>query len=204
MEADFWRTRWQRNEIGFHQERPHDALARFWEPLGLAPGARVFVPLAGKSLDLVWLARQGHAVVGIELSEIAVRDFHAGHGPIDGLELRCGDLFDLTAGTLGRIDAVFDRASLVALPPPMRQRYAAQLAELSPPGTRTLLVTMEYDQSRMAGPPHSVPEAEVHELFGATHHIEWLARDSCLSDFPRFSQRGVDALAEAFYLLTRR
>ena len=80
----------------------------------------------------------------------------------------------------------------------------AQLAELSPPGTRTLLVTMEYDQSRMAGPPHSVPEAEVHELFGATHSIEWLARDSCLDDFPRFSQRGVDALAEAFYLLTRR
>jgi thiopurine S-methyltransferase len=203
MEADFWLTRWQRNEIGFHQDRPHDALARFWGRLGLTAGTRVFVPLAGKSLDLVWLAQRGHAVVGIELSEIAVRDFRAAHGSSD-VDLRCGDLFDLGPATLGRIDAIFDRASLVALPPPMRRSYAAKLAELSPPGTRTLLVTMEYDQSRMAGPPHSVPESEVQELFGATHDIEWLARDSCLRDFPRFSQRGIDALSESFYLLTRR
>jgi thiopurine S-methyltransferase len=204
LEAAFWLERWQRNEIGFHQPRPHPALERLWPSLGLGPGARVFVPLAGKSLDLVWLAAQGHEVVGIELSAIAVRDFATAHGPLPRIDLRCGDLFDLSPATLGPIDAVFDRASLVALPPAMRQRYAATLAALSRPGTRTLLVTMEYDQARMPGPPHSVPEDEVHALFGQTHDVEFVERDSALADFPRFAQRGVDRLAEAVYRLTRR
>lgn len=164
----------------------------------------MFVPLAGKSLDLVWLAGRGHEVVGIELSAIAVRDFAAEHGSPPRIDLRQGDLFELSPASLGPIEAVFDRASLVALPPPIRRRYAAKLAELSPRGTRTLLVTMEYDQSRMPGPPHSVPEDEVHALFGATHDIEFVERDSALADFPRFAQRGVDALAEAVYRLTRR
>lgn len=204
MDPEFWLERWRRGEIGFHQERPHPALARLWPMLGLAAGARVFVPLAGKSLDLLWLASQGFEVVGIELSPIAVQEFAAEHGRPPRVELRCGDLFDLTPASLGPIDAVFDRASLVALPPAMRRRYAATLAALSPPGSRTLLVTMEYDQARMAGPPHSVPEDEVHALYSATHAVELLARDSALADFPRFAQRGVDRLAEAAYRLTRR
>ena len=204
MEADFWLERWQRNEIGFHQPRPHPALERLWPSLGLAPGARVFVPLAGKSLDLLWLAAQGLEVVGIELSPVAVHEFAVEHGRPPRVDLRCGDLFDLTPASLGPIDAVFDRASLVALPPAMRVRYAATLATLSPPGTRTLLVTMEYDQARMPGPPHSVPADEVRALFGATHEVEFVERDSALADFPRFAQRGIDRLAEAVWRLTRR
>ncbi len=204
MDPAFWLERWQRNEIGFHQPAPHPALARHWARLGLAPGARVFVPLAGKSLDMIWLAAQGHAVVGIELAAEAVRAFGTEHGPLERVELRCGDLFDLDAASLGPIQGVFDRASLVALPPVLRRRYAAQMAALSPPGTRTLLVSMEYDQSRMPGPPHSVEEPEVRALFGPTHEIELLERDSALADFPKFAQRGVASLAEACYCLTRR
>jgi thiopurine S-methyltransferase len=204
MEPQFWLERWQRNEIGFHQPAPHKALARHWATLGLAPGARVFVPLAGKSLDMVWLAAQGHQVVGIELAAEAVRAFAAENGPVERVDLRCGDLFDLDRATLGPIDAVFDRASLVALPPPLRRRYAETLTALSPPGTRTLLVTMEYDQSEMSGPPHAVPESEVRALFGATHDIVLLERDAALDDLPRFAQRGVTSLAEACYRLTRR
>ncbi|MCU0760689.1 MAG: thiopurine S-methyltransferase [Steroidobacteraceae bacterium] len=204
MDPAFWLERWQRNEIGFHQAAPHKGLARHWSRLGLPRGARVFVPLAGKSLDMIWLGAQGHAVVGIELAAEAVRAFATEHGPLERVELRCGDLFDLDPASLGPIQGVFDRASLVALPPAMRRRYARKLAELSPPGTRTLLVTMEYDQARMPGPPHAVLESEVHELFGATHAVELLERDAALDDFPRFAQRGVDALAEAYFLLTRR
>lgn len=204
MEPQFWLERWQRNEIGFHQPAPNKALVRHWASLGLAPGARVFVPLAGKSLDMIWLAAQGHPVVGIELAAEAVRAFADENGPVDRVELRCGDLFELGPASLGPIDAVFDRGSLVALPPPLRRRYAARLTGLSPPGTRTLLVTMEYDQSKMDGPPHAVPEAEVHALFGATHDIVLLERDAALDDFPRFAQRGVTSLAEASYRLTRR
>lgn len=203
MEPSFWLERWQRNEIGFHQAAPHQALAHHWSRLALAPGSRVFVPLAGKSLDMVWLAAEGHRVVGIDLAAEAVQAFTAENGPIERVELRCGDLFELDAQSLGPIDAVFDRASLVALPPPLRQRYASKMAELSPPGTRTLLVSMEYDQSRMNGPPHSVEQAEVQALFGSTHSIELLERDNALADFPKFAQRGVSALAETCYLLTR-
>jgi thiopurine S-methyltransferase len=204
MEPQFWLERWQRNEIGFHQPAPNKALTRHWATLGLAPGTRVFVPLAGKSLDMIWLAAQGHHVVGIELAAEAVRAFADENGPVDRVDLRCGDLFALDRASLGRIEAVFDRGSLVALPPALRRQYAAQLTELSPPGTRTLLVTMEYDQAKMNGPPHAVPESEVHALFGATHDIALLERDGALDDFPRFAQRGVTSLAEAAYLLTRR
>jgi thiopurine S-methyltransferase len=204
MDPSFWLERWQRNEIGFHQPAPHKGLARHWATLGLAPGSRVFVPLAGKSLDMIWLAAQGHEVVGIELAPEAVHAFAAENGPVARVDLRQGDLFDLDPATLGPIDAVFDRASLVALPPPLRRRYAAKLAELSPPGTRTLLVTMEYDQSRMSGPPHAVLEPEVHALFGATHDIGLLERDGALEDFPRFAQRGVESLSEAYFRLVRR
>jgi thiopurine S-methyltransferase len=204
MDPSFWHERWQRNEIGFHQPQPHKALERLWSTLELPAGSRVFVPLAGKSLDLVWLARRGHAVVGIELSLLAVQAFHQENGAVPGVDLRAGDLFELTPASLGPIAAVFDRGSLVALPAALRRRYAALLSELSPPGTRTLLVTMEYEAPQFSGPPHHVPLAEVRDLFGATHDIEFLERDSNLDDFPKFAQRGVTTLSECCYRLTRR
>lgn len=204
MDADFWHERWQRGEIGFHQPRPHPALDEFWSTLGLAAGARVFVPLAGKSLDLLWLAERGFDVVGVELSAIAVQEFRAEHGSHARIELRCADLFDLEPGALGKIDAVFDRAALIALPPAMRVRYAAQLRALTAPGTRTLLVTMEYEQSQMRGPPHAVLPDEVRTLYGADHDIVDLGADHALADAERFAARGVTAVSERRYRLTRR
>jgi thiopurine S-methyltransferase len=204
MEPQFWHDRWERREIGFHMAKPHVALERHWNSLALPPNARVFVPLAGKSLDLIWLARRKHAVVGIELSQLAVREFTEEHPEASGIDLRCGDLFDLTPTTLGAIDAIFDRASLVALPPAMRADYAAQVTSLSPPGTQTLLVTMEYDQRQMRGPPHAVMPDEVHALYGATHEITVVDELTALEDFPRMSARGVTHLAERVYRLRRR
>jgi thiopurine S-methyltransferase len=204
VEAQFWHERWDRREIGFHMPRPHVALERYWNSLALPQRARVFVPLAGKSLDLLWLAERGHAVVGIELSPIAVREFAEEHPGTSGVDLRCGDLFDLTPATLGPIDAIFDRASLVALPPAMRADYAAHLTRLSTPGTQTLLITMEYDQRQMRGPPHAVMPDEVHALFSAHHDITELEELTALEDFPRMSARGVTHLAERIYRLRRR
>jgi thiopurine S-methyltransferase len=204
MEPDFWKDCWQRGQIGFHQATPNGALERHWHALGLARGARVFVPLAGKSLDMIWLADRGHRVVGIELAQAAVDAFRNEHPGRTDVDLRCGDLFDLTPASLGPIDAVFDRAALVALPPAMRGRYARQLAALSPPGTRTLLVTFEYDPSRMNGPPHSVDEAEVRALYGDDHEIALLERDTDPPDRAKFVQRGLERLAESCYLLTKR
>ncbi len=204
MEAPFWHERWAKHEIGFHMPKPHAALERYWSSLKLDRGSRVFVPLAGKSLDLVWLARAGHQVVGIELSSVAVDEFKAEHPGESAIDLRCGDFFDLTPDTLGPIDAIFDRASLVALPPAMRRDYAAHITALSKPGTQTLLVTMEYEQSQMKGPPHAVLENEVQSLYGAHPDIETLERIEVLADYPRMIERGVTALAERVYRLTRR
>ncbi|MFM8480613.1 MAG: thiopurine S-methyltransferase [Gammaproteobacteria bacterium] len=204
MEAAFWHERWAKHEIGFHMPRPHAALKDYWSTLALSPGARVFVPLAGKSLDLIALAELCHKVVGVELSAVAVREFHEEHPEVRSVDLRCVDFFALDAASLGPIAAIFDRASLVALPPAMRRDYVAKMTELSAPGTVTLLVSMEYDQREMRGPPHAVMPDEIHALYGATHDIVELGCYGALDDFPRMAARGVTALGERVYRLRRR
>ena len=138
MKKDFWLERWERAEIGFHQDEINPYLRQFWQALQLARGGEVFVPLCGKSRDMVWLREQGVFVLGVELSPIAVQEFFAEQGQIpqqvrsekfastlaDGICLACGDFFDLSKADLAQVGAVYDRASLVALPPEMRERYA--------------------------------------------------------------------------------
>jgi thiopurine S-methyltransferase len=218
MDHDFWHERWQRGQIGFHQDEINPWLQRFWPRLEVPVGGRVFVPLCGKSRDMVWLRQQGHEVVGVEISEIAVRDFFAGLGLVpakreidglvaheaDGYTLLCGDFFALKAETLGRIAAVYDRASLVALPPDMRQRYAAKMLRLTPSGMQTLLVAFEYPQHEMEGPPFSVSEAEIALLYAASAKIVLLHDEDILVKEPRFRAKGVTRLHEKIHLLTRR
>jgi thiopurine S-methyltransferase len=169
-------------------------------------------------VDLCWLRAQGHPVVAVELSEDAARAFYAeaGLAPMrvedgafiryhaDAIDYRVGDFLALDAVTLGEFGAVWDRGALVALPPPMRARYAAHLIQLSAATTRTLLITLEYAQSQMKGPPFAVPETEVHALFAASHEIALLLREDILDLEPRFRDRGVSALHSVVYALTRR
>lgn len=217
VDRDFWLDKWARNEIGFHQPHPHAALERHWASLGLAPGARVFVPLAGKSLDVLWLREHAHRVVTVEIAARAIQEFlaetgltaqseHAGRFTrlrAEGLDLLCGDVFDLDRATLGPIAAVFDRAALVALPAPMRAAYAARMAEITAPGTRTLLITVEYEQTQMSGPPFSVSETEVRALYGGSHQLRLLGRGAP-PDAVRFAERGVSRFTEAVYALERQ
>ncbi|MBK6598354.1 MAG: thiopurine S-methyltransferase [Proteobacteria bacterium] len=217
MEPDFWLERWQCGETGFNQPVPHPALERHWDTLRVRAGGTAFVPLSGKSVDMVWLAERGYQVVGVELAAIAVREFFAERqltprqeqvGPLTRYRagpycLWQGDIFDLTPQLLGQIDAVFDRAALIALPPPMRVRYAQHLTRLTPPGTATLLVTLEYDQQQMPGPPHSVLPAEVQSLYGAAHELVELEHYDQLADMPRFRERGLTTLDERVYRLLR-
>jgi thiopurine S-methyltransferase len=218
METDFWLQRWQLGQTGWHQAQPHFALERHWAALRLPRTARVFVPLAGKSLDLLWLAQRGHAVVGCELSALAVRDFYAERqlvpqveacGAVQryragAFEMLCGDLFALAGELLGAVDAVFDRAALVALPAPMRERYVSQLAQLGGTRAQTLLVTTEYEGATLSGPPFAVGEAQVRALYEATHTVELLERCTALADAERFRARGASGFAEAVYRLTPR
>jgi len=145
MEPDFWHQRWQDGLTGFHQRDINPHLATFWSRMQIQPGEQVFVPLSGKSLDMLWL-RKHYSVLGVELSPIAVEESHKENGLVathrwqgafsvcerDNLCLLCGDYFDLQPVQLLRVRAVYDRAALVALPADMRPRYVSRLTSLLP------------------------------------------------------------------------
>lgn len=210
MEPDFWRKRWENNQIGFHEGKPNAFLVQHVASLGLEAGARVFLPLCGKTRDIFWLLSQGFRVAGAELSRIAVEQLFAELdvtpqvstiGPLKrfsapDIDIFVGDIFTLDAETLGKVDAVYDRAALVALPPQMRPRYAAHLVALSARAPQ-LLICFSYDQSAMAGPPFSVPPAETHALYDADFRVTELAS----ADVPG-GLRGACPAVEHAWLLT--
>jgi thiopurine S-methyltransferase len=218
MRKEFWLERWERSEIGFHQDEINPYLLRHWQELPSSRGGEVFVPLCGKSLDMVWLRQQGSFVLGVELSSIAVKDFfhEQGKSPervsggrfdnyiADGICLACGDFFDLSKEDMAQVSAVYDRASLVALPPDMRERYARHLVAILPPSTQILLVTFDYPQAEMQGPPFAVSVNEVEALYGKYAGIRLLAQEDALPQNPRFQQRGVSRMQENIFLLTLR
>ena len=181
-----WHQCWRDNDTDFHQKTANTALIRFWSALGLAPGDRIFVPLCGKSLDLLWLAAQGHSVIGVELSPIAVRAFFKSSrmqparrkqgkftlwqsGRIDIL---CGDLFDLTAADLGNVAAIFDRAALTALPEDIRHAYLAQLRKIVPAACKILLLTTEEpDADETQDQPFAIAD-EISSLYAHAYDID--------------------------------
>jgi thiopurine S-methyltransferase len=215
MDRNFWHERWQRNEIGFHQLEINAHLQDFWAQLAVPAGGQVFVPLCGKSRDLLWLRARGHAVLGVELSPIAVRDFFAENAltpqvthlggferyDVDGLTVLCGDFFELTPEIMRDVAGVYDRASLIAMPSALRPRYAAQLAAILPAPAKVLLVTMEYPQAEMSGPPFSVSEDEVRRLYEPRYRVTRLFAKDILNENPRFRERGLSTLSEQVYLL---
>lgn len=217
VDDNFWHNKWGNNQIGFHQEKVNSRLKKFWPQLSLPEGSRVFVPLCGKSLDMCWLA-QRHSVLGVELSDIAIRDFFSEQDiacDITGqasftcysggrLSLWCGDFFALTSDDLNGVTGVFDRAFLVTLPTPLRKRYAQHLADILQPGCKILLITMIYDQNKMSGPPFSIPEGDVAVLFSEHFAREKITESSGPDIIGNLSERGLDILTEQVFVLTRR
>jgi thiopurine S-methyltransferase len=181
-------------------------------------GSPVLVPLCGKSSDMLWLCGQGHSVLGVEISAIAVRDFFhenalnphiSQQGPFkrwetDGLAILQGDFFDLNASDVQDVGGVFDRASLVALPPELRQQYGQHLQHILPDDVAILLVAFEYNQCAMDGPPFSVAEDEIRLLYQQGHETTLLFEQDVLDDNPRFRAGGLDGLLEKVYLLSPR
>jgi thiopurine S-methyltransferase len=218
MEPGFWHERWARAEIGFHQQEFNVHLQQFWKQLALQSGQRVFAPLCGKSRDLLWLAGENHPVTGVEISPVAVETFFQENdlrprrwreGPFeiweaDEIRILLGDFFALEPRHVADCAGVYDRASLIALPPAMRERYARHLDAILPPGMRLLLVTLEYDQTVLPGPPFSVGEGEVRVLYEATHEVELLQIRDALSEESRWRERGLTWLLEKVYRLAHR
>lgn len=216
MDKDFWHQRWENNQIGFHQQEINSHLQRFWSHLALPTKSRVFVPLCGKSRDMLWLREQGHPVLGVEISPHAVADFFSENRldaevselreglqrwAFDDLVILCGDLFTLQSDDLADCQAVYDRASLIAMPPSMRPDYVSKMRALFPTPRPGLLVTMEYPQDEMKGPPFSVDEAEVRDYYADQYRISHILKLDILAENHRFRERGVSHLHERVYLL---
>jgi thiopurine S-methyltransferase len=188
MEEGFWHQRWCEGAIGFHLDKPNPLLVAHFDRLQLPSGSRIFLPLCGKTVDIAWLLAAGYRVAGAELSSIAIDALFEALGtrPViekvgalsryraPGIDIFVGNIFDLTAGALGPVDAIYDRAALVALPESMRSDYAAHLQALT--GTaRQLLISFEYDQSLIAGPPFAIDGTEVARLYASAYRLDNIA-----------------------------
>lgn len=213
----FWQALWLRESApAFHLPQVNPHLIRHFPQLRLAPGARVLVPLCGKSADLGWLAAQGVEPVGVELSPQAAAAYYAEQnltpqitrlGPFEryeagGVVILCGDFFELQPATVPPFDAVYDRAALIALPVGLRRPYAATLARLLRPGGALLLVALDYPQEQMQGPPFAITPAQVAALYPGWPASEWHRQDLRPQE-PRFAARGLTRLEEYVLQLQR-
>lgn len=216
MEHEFWHERWAKKEIGFHEGTVNQYLHDHWPELAGNNSGAVFVPLCGKAHDMWWLHDRGHPVLGVELSEIACKDFfeeagekakvHPGE-PFttfkhDDLEIWCGDFFQLVPDDLKHIRLVYDRAALIALPPSMRQKYVEHLTAIIPDGARILLITLDYD-TEIKGPPFNVSNDEVRELYGLDYDIEHVLTNTLAKDHPFAKRRGLEGASESVFRLTK-
>lgn len=201
MNPEFWHKRWQEKRIGFNQSAVNPLLTEYINHLDLAAGSRIFVPLCGKSIDMVWLAAQGYDVVGVELVETAVQEFFAeqniqpivsqhAENPVikryqgqlvDGDEQRTitlwvVDIFALTSTDIGIIDAIYDKAALIAMPADMRPDYSEQIRKVSDNAPQ-LLITLDYDQSKKEGPPFSINGEQLQQYYGNHYQLCELASE---------------------------
>jgi thiopurine S-methyltransferase len=218
MDAEFWLERWREGRTHVHQARITPPLERFWPTLQFAPGSRILVPLCGKSLDMSWLAQRGLRVLGVELSPLAVEQFFDEHGLTPqvrrsamgehyiagNIEIIRGDIFDVDAETLRGCAGVFDRAALVALPRAMREPYVRHVYGQLPDDYQGLLITLDYPQQEMDGPPFSVDDAEVQALYADHSSAELIYRRDVLHLEPKFQKAGVSRLDALAYRLQRR
>ncbi|MCB9730051.1 MAG: thiopurine S-methyltransferase [Deltaproteobacteria bacterium] len=183
----FWHSMWQQGRLGFHQSDVNPHLRAHRDFLTGGGAERVLVPLCGKSLDLAWLGDQFEEVVGVEFVEDAVSQFFASLGATpqrseagghpryeaEGVALLAADIFEVGSTAVGPLDAVYDRAALIAMPPERRPAYVAHILSLCRPGTRLLLLSMHYDGDGTDGPPFSVSDDEVRALYGPRCTLEW-------------------------------
>ena len=185
MDPKFWLDKWSSNQIGFHENKVHNLLMAYWHSLGGEANDKVFVPLCGKSLDLLWLRERHNSVVGVELSEIAVISFFEEQGlnftktergeysifSNDGIQILCGDIFKIPSSQFGIFDLVYDRASLVALSPSDRIQYRKLLDNITRKESRILLITVDYDSKLISPPPHILSDIHLQKIYASDWKI---------------------------------
>lgn len=223
MDNEYWLQRWREGRTGWHHDDVMPLLAQHWPSLNVPRDTRVLVPLCGKSVDMLWLSQQGLRVLGADVSPIAIESFLAENhlhartrstaegthyevtnAPGGDIEIVNGDVFALPPALIAQCRAFYDRAALIAMPAPTRARFARDIYTHLPVGSRGLLITLDYPEGQMQGPPFSVDEAEILRLFDAQWKMERLERRDILATQPSFSEQGVTALHTTVHGLHRR
>ncbi len=211
MDFDFWDNCWQRDSQPFHVEETHELLVRNYQQF-FSPKESILVPLSGKSVDPLFLAKQGFNSVAVEFNPTAVEAFfsenkltpiiyqhkNATQFQLNKIDIWLADFFDLTAHELGHFSQVFDRAALVALPKELRSRYVVHLQSLLSPKARILMVTMDYNESQMAGPPFYLSPQELQSYFPDAKIVE-IDRQSLMDNHSRWQELELDYLDEVLY-----
>ncbi len=213
VDAAFWQARWDEGKIGFHEGKPNAWLDRRADVLAGDPAAprSILVPMAGKAVDVAWLAARGHLVIAVEIVERAVVAFFAENdltpkrsrcGAFErfeagGIIFLCGDVLALDVDVTGPLDAAFDRAALIALEPRDRERYVATLARVLGPGARALLVGFQHGVAE--GPPFDLTPAQVHALWAPHGRVEALGEDDITEASRHMTARGATRCLEAAY-----
>lgn len=216
MEIEFWQQRWHLDQTAFHLPTVNPYLVSLLKRFNINSPSQIFIPLCGKSLDISWLASHDYAVIGVECSEKAIREFFQEQN-IDpdiknisnfqsyhakNIQLFQGDFFDLDQEMLKDVSLVYDRASLIALPLDKRKQYVKLLNNILPDTAEILLITLDYDQNVMSGPPFSVSDAEVRQLYQDDYTIELLHEEDVIEGHQNFKQRGLGYLYERVYKLS--
>jgi thiopurine S-methyltransferase len=217
VDNQHWLDRWQQDRIGFHEGSVNRHLQNWFPRLAPVAGSKLFLPLCGKALDILWCAQQGHEVIGIELSQIAIEAFFEENAiafersgsdrfeiyRAENITLLQGDFFDLSARDLQDCRLVYDRAALIAMEGNNRQRYYEHMLAILPQDCDMLLIALEYDQREMQGPPFSVPTDEIMQRYREHFSIKLLESNSVIDERPRWRQVGLSALQESIFSLTR-
>ena len=212
MESSFWLQKWATNNIGFHKSEANPMLVKHFDALDLPKGSRLFLPLCGKTRDFAWLISKGYSVAGAELAELAIEQLFdelgvapqiSSHGPLklyqaENIDIFVGDIFALTGQSLGSVDAIYDRAAYVALPAETRRRYSSHLKQITDNAPQ-LLITFDYDQNVMAGPPFSIPDAEVNTQYAGQYTLTHLESADVVGGL-----KGICAAKENVWLLASK
>lgn len=214
MEAEFWVDSWNKGgtATSFHRGDVHPYLVKHLPPEFLR-GKNILVPLCGKSNDLTWFRDHGAHVWGIELVDKAIQQFFAEQEisytqptpqryEAERLTILNQDFFSITPEIVGRVDLVYDRAALVALPSEMRMRYIAQINRLVPPGGQQFINTLEYAPT-LPTPPFSITPQDIQRYYGAEYRIEQLESPT-LPEHRMVAKFNLDFLKEHAFLLTRK
>jgi len=219
-QVKFWQQRWENNQTGFHEGQVNAYLEKYVSLLALSSKSTVFLPLCGKSFDIIWLSELGYSVIGVECSELAVNAFFtennldatvtsisSNSGQDDftlwtsgNISIYCGDFYKLDSAWFQSVTAVFDRAAVVALEQDARDGYVQKLQQLCP-SANILLVSLEYPQDEMTGPPFSITEQEVMTLFNKHYKVKLIETNDILDDNDKFKQRGLKSLLEKVFLV---